>query len=53
MIVVTHEMGFARPGGRPPRDDGPGLVIEEGPPEQLLHAPEQTHGRRQSSPKDL
>ncbi len=42
MIVVTHEMGFAREvADRVVFMDG-GVVVEEGPPEQvLLHPPEE------------
>jgi polar amino acid transport system ATP-binding protein len=43
MIVVTHEMGFAREAAdRVVMMDG-GVIIEEGPPEHFFHAP--THER--------
>lgn len=39
MVVVTHEMGFAREvGNRVLFIDG-GLIVEEGPPSQVLSAP--------------
>ena len=41
MMVVTHEMGFAREvGDRVVFMDG-GVVVEEGPPEQLINAPQE------------
>ena len=46
MIVVTHEMGFAREvASRAVFMDG-GVVLEEGTPEQLLRSPQ--HGRTKS-----
>ena len=39
MVVVSHEMGFARDGRRPRRDDGRGPIVEEGPPEHFFTAP--------------
>ena len=41
MMVVTHEMGFAREvGDRVVFMDG-GVVVEEGPPRQLIHDPQE------------
>ena len=41
MMVVTHEMGFAREvGDRVVFMDG-GVVVEEGPPEQLINDPQE------------
>jgi len=46
MVVVTHEMGFARDvGDRVLFMDG-GVVVEEGPPDQIFSAP--AHERTQS-----
>jgi polar amino acid transport system ATP-binding protein len=43
MIVVTHEMGFAREvASRVVFMDG-GVIVEQGPPEDVLERP--THGR--------
>jgi polar amino acid transport system ATP-binding protein len=43
MVVVTHEMGFAREvADRVVMMDG-GVIVEEGPPEQILRNP--THPR--------
>ncbi|MDF2629385.1 MAG: glutamine transporter ATP-binding protein [Symbiobacteriaceae bacterium] len=45
MIVVTHEMGFAREvGNRVLFMDG-GVVVEEGKPEQIFTAPQHTRTR--------
>jgi len=46
MMVVTHEMGFARQvGDRVVFMDG-GVVVEEGPPEQLLLDPQEERTRK-------
>jgi polar amino acid transport system ATP-binding protein len=46
MIVVSHEMGFAREAAdRVIYIDG-GLIIEEGPPEQVLDAPREEATRQ-------
>ena len=46
MIVVTHEMGFARDvGDRVIFMDG-GVVVEEGPPKDVLDAPKEERTRR-------
>jgi polar amino acid transport system ATP-binding protein len=46
MMIVTHEMGFAREvADRVVFMDG-GVVVEEGPPERVLGAPEQERTRR-------
>jgi ABC-type polar amino acid transport system ATPase subunit len=46
MVVVTHEMGFAREvGDRVVFMDG-GRIIEEGPPDQVLGAPTHERTRR-------
>ena len=43
MLVVTHEMGFAREvADRVAFIDG-GVIVEQGPPAQILTAP--THAR--------
>lgn len=45
MLVATHEMGFAREAaGRVLFLDG-GVVVEEGPPEQVLEAPREERTR--------
>jgi len=41
MVVVTHEMGFAREVGDRVLFMDEGLVVEEGPPEQIFGAPQQ------------
>ena len=46
MIVVTHEMGFARQAADRVVMMDDGVVIEEGSPEQFFEAP--THERTQS-----
>ena len=46
MIVVTHEMGFARVAAdRVVVMDG-GVILEEGPPEQVFDAPQQERTRQ-------
>jgi polar amino acid transport system ATP-binding protein len=46
MLVVTHEMGFARRvADRVVFMDG-GVIVEEGPPAQVLDAPEQARTRQ-------
>ena len=46
MLVVTHEMGFARRvADRVVFMDG-GVIVEEGPPEQVLDAPRQDRTRK-------
>jgi polar amino acid transport system ATP-binding protein len=45
MLVVTHEMGFAHEvADRVVFMDG-GVVVEEGPPEQIFNAPQQPRTR--------
>ena len=45
MVVVTHEMGFAREvGNRVVFMDG-GCIVEEGTPEQVIDAPQQERTR--------
>jgi len=41
MVVVTHEMGFAREVGDRVLFMDEGLVVEEGPPERIFGAPQQ------------
>ncbi len=46
MVVVTHEIGFAREvANRVVMMDG-GVIVEEGPPEQVLRNP--VHSRTQA-----
>jgi ABC-type polar amino acid transport system ATPase subunit len=46
MIVVTHEMGFARDvGDRIVFMDG-GVIVEEGPPAQILDEPREERTKR-------
>jgi polar amino acid transport system ATP-binding protein len=40
MVVVTHEMGFAREVGDRVLFMDEGLIVEEGPPEQVLAKPQ-------------
>jgi ABC-type polar amino acid transport system ATPase subunit len=40
MVVVTHEMGFAREVGDRILFMDEGLIVEEGPPEQILGKPQ-------------
>ena len=46
MMVVTHEMGFAREVADRVVFMDEGVVVEEGPPEQVLVAPEHDRTRR-------
>ena len=39
MVIVTHEMGFAREVSSRVIFMGDGRILEEGPPEQLFSAP--------------
>jgi ABC-type polar amino acid transport system ATPase subunit len=41
MIVVTHEIGFAREVGTRVVFMDEGLIVEEGPPAQVLDSPKQ------------
>ena len=40
MIVVSHEMGFAKNVADRIIFMDEGKIVEDGPPEQILHAPE-------------
>ncbi|HXF00929.1 MAG TPA: amino acid ABC transporter ATP-binding protein [Solirubrobacterales bacterium] len=46
MIVVTHEMGFARDVGDNVVFMDGGVIVEEGPPAQLLDSPREERTRR-------
>ena len=46
MIVVTHEMGFAREVASRMAFVHEGEIIEEGPPEQVLNDPQRPETRR-------
>jgi polar amino acid transport system ATP-binding protein len=46
MIVVTHEMGFAREVGDQVAFMDHGLIVEEGPPEEVLGNPREERTRR-------
>ena len=46
MIVVTHEMGFAREVAQRMCFIHEGRIIEEGPPDQVLSSPQQEHTRK-------
>jgi polar amino acid transport system ATP-binding protein len=46
MIVVTHEMGFAREVGSRVVFMDQGLVVEEGPPPEVLENPQQERTKR-------
>jgi polar amino acid transport system ATP-binding protein len=46
MVVVTHEMGFARDVADHIVFMDEGVVVEEGPPDQLLAAPRQARTKR-------
>jgi polar amino acid transport system ATP-binding protein len=46
MIVVTHEMGFAREVGDSLVFMDAGVVVESGPPKEVLSSP--THERTQA-----
>ena len=41
MIVVTHEMGFAREVAHRAVFMDDGVIVEEGPPRELIHSPQQ------------
>jgi polar amino acid transport system ATP-binding protein len=42
MVVVTHEMGFAREVGDRVIFMADGMIVEEGTPEEIFTAPKQT-----------
>ena len=46
MIVVTHEMGFARHVANRMVFFDHGLIVEEGPPSQIFDAPQQERTRQ-------
>jgi polar amino acid transport system ATP-binding protein len=46
MLVVTHEMGFARRVADRVVFMDDGVIVEEGPPEQVLDAPQEERTRR-------
>ncbi len=46
MIVVTHEMGFAKEVSNRIIFMEKGVIVEEGPPEQLFYAPQQERTRQ-------
>jgi len=46
MLVVTHEMGFAREVGDRVLFMDEGAVVEQGDPEQVLTAPREERTRR-------
>ena len=46
MIVVTHEMGFARSAADRLVMFDHGVILEEGPPEQLMGAPHHDRTRQ-------
>ena len=50
MVVVTHEMGFARRAANRVVFMADGQLVEEAPPEEFFSAP-QTSGPRTSSPR--
>lgn len=41
MVVVTHEMGFAREVGHRIVFMDEGVIVEEGPPEEIFTSPKQ------------
>ena len=45
MIVVTHEMGFAREVGDQLVFMDQGLIVESGPPKQVLSSPTEERTR--------
>ena len=45
MVVVTHEMGFAREVGDELVFMDGGVVVEHGPPRQVLASPQQQRTR--------
>jgi ABC-type polar amino acid transport system ATPase subunit len=46
MVVVTHEMGFAREVGDRVAFMDEGVVVEEGPPAQILDSPREERTKR-------
>ena len=46
MVVVTHEMGFCAPGGRPGGFMADGQIIEEGAPEHFFTNPQNERVRQ-------
>jgi ABC-type polar amino acid transport system ATPase subunit len=46
MLVVTHEMGFAREVSSRMAFVNDGQIIEEGPPEQVINDPKRPETRR-------
>ena len=50
MIVVTHEMAFAREAADRVYFIDDGRFVEVGPPEQVIDAPARIRGRASSSP---
>jgi polar amino acid transport system ATP-binding protein len=46
MVVVTHEMGFARDAADRVAFMDEGVILEEGPPQQVLEAPREERTRR-------
>ena len=49
MLVVSHEMRFARDAADRVIFMDHGLIVEEGPPEQIFGAPQRSRARRLSS----
>jgi polar amino acid transport system ATP-binding protein len=45
MAVVTHEMGFAREIAQRMLFMESGRIVEEGPPQQIFHAPHEARTR--------
>ena len=46
MVVVTHEMGFAREVGHRVLFIDEGVIVEQGPPRQLFTAPQRARTQR-------
>jgi ABC-type polar amino acid transport system ATPase subunit len=46
MVVVTHEMGFARDVAKRVMFMDEGLIVEEGPPAQILDSPREERTKR-------
>jgi polar amino acid transport system ATP-binding protein len=46
MIVVTHEMGFAREAADRVIFMDDGVIVEEGPPAQVIDAPHEERTKR-------
>jgi polar amino acid transport system ATP-binding protein len=46
MVVVTHEMGFARQVGNRILVMEKGAIVEQGPPSQIFNAPQSPITRR-------